>query len=455
MTLRLKLAWNSTLIVTIILGLTFSGTFFLFKQHVRHSFFQQLRSSAITAAFFHLEKDELNTQKYKLIERRYREMHRESIRFFNKENRMVFEDDTLSYQVVIKRVEQVREKKILYFTEEDRQFAGIFYRDNEGDYVVIASDIDAIGNAQLDKLKRYLFVSLLLGVCLSFMLTHLLAKQTFRPFSQLINDVNAISTKNLHARLAVTTKKEDELTALTEAFNLFLARLEKGVESQRSFLKHASHELKTPLASIISNLEITLSRQRTEQEYKQQMASLQVDALHIKSILEGLLLLSGLEGSRDLPFSTFRMDELLWDLLEKITITNPRASIQIDLSGIEEKPYLLEVQGNRDLLIIAIGNLIDNGLKFSDNQLVFVRLSEQEQRLQLAIKDKGIGIDPNELTQIFNLFYRSPKNHTIPGHGIGLHLSKQILDLHQVAMTVRSEVGKYTEFILVFQGFHF
>src|SRR5690606_20505094 len=174
MTLRLKLAWNSTLIVTLILGITFTGTYLLFRQHVKHSFFQQLQSRAFTAAFFHLEKDELNAQKYELIEQRYREIHRESIRFFDKSNRMVFEYDTLQYQLSDEVLGHVRQKKVLYFTDNERQFAGIFYRDNEGDYVVVASDTDKEGLAQLDKLKRYLLISLLLGVCLSFLLTHLL-----------------------------------------------------------------------------------------------------------------------------------------------------------------------------------------------------------------------------------------------------------------------------------------
>ncbi|MEH6305062.1 HAMP domain-containing sensor histidine kinase [Olivibacter sp. CPCC 100613] len=453
MTLRLKLAWNSTLIVTIILGITFTGTFLLFKQHVRHSFFQQLQSRAFTAAFFHLEKDELNAQKYELIEQRYREIHRESIRFFNKENRMVFEYDTLRYEVPSDVLDRIRRRNVLYFTDHERQFTGIFYRDNEGDYVVVASDIDTAGLAQLDKLKRYLLISLLLGVCLSFLLTQLLAKQTFRPFSQLIRDVNSISAKNLHARLAVTTKEKDELTALTEAFNLFLVRLEKGVDSQRNFLKHASHELKTPLAAIISNLEITLSRPRTEKEYQEQMHSLHIDALHIKSILEGLLTLSGLEASSNISFAPLRVDELLWDLLEKTSITNPQALIQIDLQQIEQKPHLLEAKGNRDLLMISLGNLIDNALKFSDNQPVSVLLTAHENRLRLIIKDKGTGIEPSELTQIFTLFYRSPKKQSIPGHGIGLHLSKQILDLHHIEISVRSVLGDYTEFTLLFPTF--
>lgn len=450
MTLRLKLAWNSTFIVAVILGLSFSGTYFLFKQHTSKSFYQRLQTRALTAAFFHLEKDELNAQKYEIIERKYQEMHRESIRFFDKQNRMVFEFDTLHYNVTPSILNRIRDNRSFHFKIDDRQFAGIFYQDNEGDYVVLASDVDRDGTSQLSKLKLYLLIFLSLGIALSFLLTFLLAKKTFKPFSRLIQDVNIISANNLHERLTTTISAKDELNELTQAFNHFLERLEQGVNSQRNFLKHASHELKTPLASIIGHLEVTLSKPRENDEYRQKMAALYTDALHIKSILEGLLLLSGLEASQQVNFSSLRVDELLWDILEKININIPEAIIAFDLQDIENKPALLEVQGNKDLLMIAIGNLVDNALKFSHNKPITISLSECEQRLCLAIVDEGIGMEKTELKNIFNLFYRSAKNLSIPGHGIGLHLSKQIFDLHHIEMRIDSTEGEGTTINLLF-----
>lgn len=450
MILRLKLAWNSTFIVALILSLSFAGTYLLFKQHITHSFYKRLQTRALTAAFFHLEKDELNAQKYEVIEKKYQEIHRESIRFFDGQNRMVFEFDTLHYTIDPSILNRIRENKIFHFTKDERQFAGIFYQDNEGDFVVLASDIDKDGINQLGMLNLYLVVFLFIGVVLSFLLTLLLAKKTFKPFSMLIQNVNTISATNLHERLSINSSEKDELSELTKAFNHFLERLEKGVKSQHNFLKHASHELKTPLASIIGHLEVTLSRPRENAEYREKMQALYTDALHIKSILEGLLLLSGLEGSHHMPFSSLRVDELLWDVLEKTSINNPNAIIQLNLHDVEHKPELLEVHANRDLLMIAVGNLIDNALKFSSNQPIDISLNDRAGRLCIAIADKGIGIEERELTDIFTLFYRSAKNAAIPGHGIGLHLSKQIFDLHRIDMEVHSFAGKGTTIHLLF-----
>ncbi|MFC6103941.1 HAMP domain-containing sensor histidine kinase [Olivibacter domesticus] len=450
MILRLKLAWNSTFIVALILSLSFLGTYLMFKQHITTSFYKRLQTSALTAAFFHLEKDELNAQKYEVIEKKYQEIHRESIRFFDKENRMVFEFDTLHYKIDPSILNRIRENKTFHFTKHERQFAGIFYQDNEGDYVVLASDVDKDGIKQLSMLKLYFVIFLVIGLVLSFLLTLLLAKKTFRPFAMLIQNVSTISANNLHERLIINSAEKDELSELTQAFNHFLERLEKGVKSQHNFLKHASHELKTPLASIIGHLEVTLSRPRENTEYREKMQALYTDALHIKSILEGLLVLSGLESSHNTPFSSFRLDELLWDILEKISMNNPDAIMQLNLQDIENKPELLEIYANRDLLMIAIGNLIDNALKFSHNQPIDISLNEHEGRLCIAIADQGIGIEESELNNIFNLFYRSAKNMAIPGHGIGLHLSKQIFDLHRIEMEVHSSVGKGTYINLLF-----
>lgn len=450
MTLRLKLAWNTTLIVALILSLTFFGTYFLFKQHIVQSFYKRLQSYAITAAFFHLEKDELNAQKYEEIERKYREIHDESIRFFDNHNKMVFEHDTLTYHIPPEILEQVRAREVYYFNVNRRQFAGIFYQDNEGDYVVLASAVDYEGQLQLDKLRLYLSVFFLVGLGMGFILTLILAKQTFRPFSTLIAKVHTITANNLHARLDVNNSEKDELAALTRAFNLFLARLENGVNSQQNFLKHASHELKTPLAAIISNLEVTLSRARSNTEYRARMESLYTDALHIKSMLNGLLLLSGLEASKEITLAPLRIDELLWDLLEKVTLTKPKAEIHIDLDRLADEPQLLEIYANRDLLLMAIGNFIDNALKFSDDQPVYIVLDKQGQQLQLAIEDQGIGIDATERDPVFDLFYRSAKSRLIPGHGIGLYLSKQILDLHHIKINIETNEPTGTIFNLIF-----
>jgi len=450
MTLRLKLAWNTTIIVALILGLTFSGTYFLFKQHIIQSFYERLQSHAITAAFFHLEKDELNAKKYEEIERKYQEIQHESIRFFDNHNKMVFEHDTLTYHITAELLEQIRARKVYYFNVDGRQFAGIFYQDNEGDYVVLTSAIDHEGQLQLAKLRLYLSVFFLVGLGMGFILTLILAKQTFGPFSKLIAKVHTITTNNLHARIEINGSKKDELAALTSAFNLFLERLENGVNSQQNFLKHASHELKTPLAAIISNLEVTRSRKRSSTEYRARMESLYTDALHIKSMLNGLLFLSGLEASKDVKLTLIRIDELLWDLLEKVNLTKPKAEIHINLDSLADDPQLLEICANRDLLLMAIGNFIDNALKFSDGQAVSIVLSKQGQRLQLAIKDQGIGIDVQERNTVFDLFYRSAKSRLIPGHGIGLYLSKQILDLHHIKISIEANMPTGTIFNLIF-----
>ncbi|GAA4784296.1 HAMP domain-containing sensor histidine kinase [Olivibacter ginsenosidimutans] len=454
MTLRLKLAWNTTLIVALILGLTFLGTYILFKQHNVRLFYERLQAHAITAAFFHLEKDELNAQKYQLVEQKYLEIRNESIRFYDKNNHAVFEHDTLNYSINAEVLEQIRINKVYYFSQQDRQFAGIFYRDNEGDFVVVVSAVDHDGQIQLDKLKLYLSLFFLFGLGLGFLLTQLLAKQTFSPFSKLIASVNTITAHNLHARLEIHGREKDELTSLTQAFNLLLERLEKGVNSQQNFLKHASHELKTPLATMISNLEVTLSRDRSNEEYRERMEALYTDALHINAIVEGLLLLSGLEASQDIQLTPTRIDELLWDLLEKTSIRYPSAIMEMNLDGMEENPHLLEVLANRDLLMIAIGNLVDNALKFSANQPVTLRLELELGMLRLAIQDQGIGIEVDELLPIFDLFYRSTKDPSIPGHGIGLYLSKQILDLHQIQIRIVPNHPKGTIFYLLFPDYH-
>ncbi len=284
---------------------------------------------------------------------------------------------------------------------------------------------------------------------INYSMTRWLSYRTFRPFSRLIRKVNAITADNLHTRLDVPDRKPDELTALITTFNYFLERLESGVRSQRNFLRNASHELKTPLAAMIGGLDVTLRHPRSNDEYHGQLQLLRQEALHLQSITEGLLALSGLELSPP-PMNDVRIDEVLWNVLEKAAADYPGAEVHADLDDVADEEALLTVHGNRELLFVALSNLVDNAIKFSRPEPVQVKVTAESGRLVIAVSDRGPGISPEEQAKIFELFYRSPATRMVPGHGIGLHLTMQILGRHRITREVWAAESGGTVFRLLF-----
>jgi signal transduction histidine kinase len=438
MSLRRKLSNLSALIFAATLGFVLLGTYLLFKHYTNDLYYKKLLGRAHIAAIFFLEKDELSSQKYRVIEEKYLQITNEAVRIYHAGSGQFFVNDTLSYHVSAATLNEIKQSGSAFFRVGNRQLAGIFYRDNQGDFIIIASGINRVGDEQVTTLKWLLLAFFLVGVAINYLMTQWLAWYTFKPFSRVIKKVNSITADNLHTRLALPPGRPDELKQLIATFNYFLERLEAGVQSQRNFLKNASHELKTPLAVIIGDIEAALRNTTKETEHSRQLESLKKDALHLKSVVEGLLVLSGLEISQRQQMQLVRVDEILWNVLEKTRIEYPRDSISVNFDNMEKQERLLTIMGNRDLLFVAISNIVDNALKFSGHQPVSVVVEETGGRLVIIITDKGPGIPEKEKELVFDLFFRSAKTRHIRGHGIGLHLTRQILELHNIVLQISS-----------------
>ena len=450
MTLRNKLTILSTLLFAFALALVFLGTFLLFKEHTRELYFKKLLERANTAAYFYFEKDEVNDKKYRSIEAQYRRIYNESIRVYHANDKSLFIDDKLDLKLPNDMLDKIVAEGNLTFKLGDKQLAGLYYKDNQGNFIIVISGVDIAGNVQLEALKKMLVFFYLLGALIHFLLAGFLAKRTFRPFATLIKKVNSITTDNLHSRLDVPNGHKDEIKELIVTFNYFLARLENGVQTQKNFLKNASHELKTPLTAIMGDIDVTLNQPRSNEEYEALLASLKDDTVHLKSILDSLLILSGLEMTGEQKMGDVRVDEVLWSVLEKKAIEYPHAQVSVNMEIPPLQEQALTVKANRELLYIALSNLLDNAIKFSEPPRVNVLISIRNGQLQVSISDNGPGIPVSDTEAVFELFYRSNQTRHIKGQGIGLYITKQILQLHGIEAQLLSEPEQGTCITLVF-----
>ncbi|WP_228520325.1 HAMP domain-containing sensor histidine kinase [Flavobacterium sp. CSZ] len=454
MNIKNKLATNSTLLFAFIVGLLMAGSFLLFRSHMKDLYFDNLEDHAMTTALFYFEKDEikeLNRSRYQQIELQYKRINNESIRVYDAKTNKIYIKDAIDFHLIDKDLENIKKEKLLTFTRGDRQFVGLFYKDNQGDFIIVVSGIDRAGNRQLEMLGLMFVLFYLAGIPLNYLLGTFLAKQTFRPFTEVIAKVNTITTENLHSRLDVPqTNGKDEIKELVTTFNYLLERLESGIMIQNNFLKNASHELKTPLTIIIGDIDVSLQQPRTNEQYEQILKSLRKDTLHLKATLEGLLVLSGLELSEPQQMETIRVDEILWNVLEKKAIEYPESKVSFNLNAIADQEDLLSVYANKHMLFIGLYNILDNAIKFSSPAPVEVFALSDENKLIIKIVDQGPGISEKDQKSIFDLFFRSDNTRHIQGQGLGLFITTQILKLHNITLIVDSELGKGTSFSLVF-----
>ncbi len=450
MRLRTKLSIRSTFIFACTLGCILLSTYFLFRKFTRELYEKKLLEHARIAAHFYFEKDEVTARQYREIEKRYKEISRGPVRIYDASSKQLIKDDSLPFRLPDDVLNKIISTGSTSLKIGDHQVVGIFYRDNEGDFIVVASGSDNKDRAQVSALGWMLAGLFVIGIPVHYFLMSLLSRQTFRPFGSLIRKVNSITAENLHSRLEVPEGRSDEMKELITTFNYFLERLEHGIQTQRNFLKNASHELRTPLAAIIGNLEVTLNHPRENAEYLQLLWNLKNDALHLRSIVEGLLTLSGLEIEGNQQMAPVRIDEILWNLIEKKKIEYPPVQIAVNFSSNADLEQLLTVHGNKDLLFVALSNIVDNAIKFSLPHPVNIEAEAKGGQLVLTISDKGPGIAPEDQEAIFELFHRCNRTRHIAGYGIGLYLTRQILHLHKVSIKISSGSQAGTSVSLVF-----
>lgn len=212
----------------------------------------------------------------------------------------------------------------------------------------------------------------------------------------------------------------DDLEELGRAFNALLDRRREALERQRRFSGDASHQLRTPIAGVLSLIDVVRRRPRAADEYAQALDQVRAEAVRLHRIVESLLFLARAESEAE-PLSEEPIDLAAWlpGLLRRWD-GRPRAS---DLQFEREAPTAW-ARAHPPLLAQAVENLVDNALKYSEpGSPVTVRLRREPGSAVLTVEDRGCGLTDEERAAAFEPFYQSPRARLLGRGGVGLGLS--------------------------------
>lgn len=326
-------------------------------------------------------------------------------------------------------------------------------QDHRKPWVVVAIANDHLGTNQLQRLREILVIGWLLSLVLVGVAGWQFATDAIKPVSDIIAQVNNISAGNLHDKVSVGREK-DELALLAQTFNLMLNRLEIAFVAQKNFVSHASHELRTPLALIMSEVEVTLMKARNGDYYEEALKGILEEVKEMNELVSRLLELARTEEHAfRVTFSKIRIDEVLWQAQSSIQQKNPGYQVHINYGQIPENEEELLRYGDESLLRTAFMNLMDNACKYSDNHSVNVFLEIHKDLITISFNDVGMGIAASELPYVFDTFYRSATTMSKAGYGIGLALTKRIINMQGASIDVESKVGLGSTFTLKFPPF--
>ncbi len=347
-------------------------------------------------------------------------------------------------------IDRIISRKEIRFYLNDVQVVGFVYEHNGKSYVVTAAAKDEYGLTKLADLRNTIIIALLVSVVIIFFAGLFLARKSLQPVSSLLHKVKEITATHLDLRVDEGNRK-DEIAALAITFNEMLNRLEHSFDAQKSFVSNISHELRTPLTAMLAELQLAAGKERSNSEYRQVIEHTISDTQKLIRLSNSLLDLAKANYDQtEISFKNIRLDEVLLDARNEVLHHQPLSRVDIVFDHEIEDDKFISVKGNAYLLKVAFINLIENGCKFSEQNQSTIFIAYDEHNTILRFSDQGMGIAPEDLPHLFTPFYRGSNKKLVDGNGVGLSLTKKIIDLHQGRIAVSSIKNKGTIFTLTF-----
>lgn len=286
----------------------------------------------------------------------------------------------------------------------------------------------------LEALTRTFALIIPLAVILAGVGGYFLADKSLSPVASMGAQAGRITAECLHARLPVQNEK-DELGQLAQTFNGLLDRLDLAFEQQRRFVADASHELRTPVAILCGESDVSLSQpNRAPEEYRESLVILHAEARRLKHIVEDLFTLARADaGQHPLVLSDFYLDELVAECARNMRTLASAKQIALRCEPFSE----MLITADEPLLRRLLLNLIDNAIKYSaSGGQVTLSGAQTEHGFRIVVQDAGEGIPADLQPRVFERFFRADKVRSrsessgTGGAGLGLSISLWIAQAH-------------------------
>jgi signal transduction histidine kinase len=434
MSIKNRLTLTFLGIVTSLL-LVFCIVIYLEAGYYRQSEFKErLRREAFKAATIFFTKNEISPELLKLLDKnKLTTLNDEEIIILNDENKIVYESGMDVFNLSSSYISLIKSNKEHFWQFGKDELLGIYIKENNENFIIVVKATDLYGFSKQRNLARMLFFGATIILFMSTFIGWFFVKTILSPIKKIINQIDEIKVSKLDLRLD-EGKKKDELEQLSIRFNQMLDRIQAAFLSQKSFVSHASHELRTPLTSITGQIQVSLLANDDPEELRNMILSVLEDVQHLNKLSNNLLNLTSMDiENPQLNSSLINLIELLSRVRIDCLNKQPNGNVLIQYEDFENPP---EFQGNEDLLKSAFQNLTENGLKYSLDRSITVKINENQENIFLIFENRSQKLQPDEMKNIFQPFMRGSNTNHQKGHGVGLPLAKRIMEIHNGSLEV-------------------
>ncbi|MCC7430634.1 HAMP domain-containing protein [bacterium] len=328
----------------------------------------------------------------------------------------------------------------------------VAYKNSSGNFVRIAKTLVFLEKITYE-VKLIFLVALVVVLALFIFLAIVTSKSISNPIIFLAETSKKIEQGNYNIEIEYNSNNEigelaKSLNSMVKNLKAKITALETSEEVRKDFVANASHELKTPLATIKGYTELLIDGALNDKEVNQKfLLRIQSNIDRISEMLEEMLLLSRLEGNnKNFTPRFFDFVEVIKSFILDFQVLAKQKGLEIDFQNLTSQS--VKILADKMQIEKVVSNLLSNAVKYTNEGKITVILEKIDSLIVFTVKDTGIGIHKNFLPRIFERFYRIDKGRSrkMGGSGLGLAIVKHIVEKHNGKIEVFSEVGTGTEF---------
>ncbi|MDM5220043.1 HAMP domain-containing sensor histidine kinase [Peribacillus sp. NJ11] len=298
---------------------------------------------------------------------------------------------------------------------------------------------------------RYLatiMTSIAIMIFIGFLIQAIHHKKRVNIYLEIIDALRKIANGDYNVQLDFKMDKKNEMTDIINHFNHMAKQLKQMEEMRQEFISNVSHEIQSPLTSIVGFAQALQNNKLTIQERNHYLHIIETESRRLSKLSDNLLKLTSLESEHH-PFerTDFRLDQQIRNIILACEPTWLEKELELDISL--EK---VSIFADEDLMSQVWTNLIHNAIKFTQHHgRITIRLQQIDDQASITISDNGIGISETDQFHIFERFYKADlaRERSKSGSGLGLSIVKRIIEMHEGTISVKSELEKGTTFTIL------
>ena len=320
-------------------------------------------------------------------------------------------------------------------------------------YFTYMNNLDNLYNDRIKSIFTLIKLNVVIGVFLLFII-YLISIEITKPINNLIDSMEDIIEGNYNKKFTYKSNIS-EINSISNNFSLMNEEIQKKIKqlreqnnSKQRFIDNLTHEIRTPLTSIIGYSDLMMNKkvQDIDLIYKS-FNNINREWKRILALTSNLVSLITLD-KKSLKLNNYSLKEILYDVRNALNMKIIQYDVELLIKGDD-----IEVFSDKNLLTILISNFIDNAIKATIDRDIRKVISIVDKNI-LIIKDTGKGISKSDINKIFEPFYMADKsrNKSVDGFGLGLSICKEISNLLDINIEIKSEIDVGTEIILNFKG---